>query len=89
MRPTLLKTQIDQRRAFRKMMVSTRNVSRTQFLSQVGNNNKMPILLIARGGGLNSIAHNIFQSFRSDQATIKIPGKTPGSLIYQEFLEPL
>ena len=45
--PRCLKAQLDQRRAFNEMMVSTRNVMSQPLSIMIRDNDEMPVLLVA------------------------------------------
>ena len=75
--PPFLKAQVDQRRAFNEMMVSTRNVMSQPLSIMIRDNDGMPVLLFAGSRGLDAIPHDIFSGFRRDGAAVKVAAGRP------------
>ena len=73
MRPAFLEAQVDQRRTLRKVMVSTGNLARTLFPPRIGDDDEVPVLLVAGRRRLDTVMDDIFKNVGSDKTAIEIP----------------
>src|SRR5690554_6153553 len=71
MRPSFLKAEVDQRRAFREVGVSAGDLARADEIGSVGHDDEVPLLLIAGRWGLSPVDNNLSERLRIDFRSVE------------------